>query len=99
MQQKAMSPGGIIQLMPACSALFILITAEPVQGLTTMFGCVGFTWQDFDRGEVEQSCRGDFCEKTPEAVPHIRQNQFQPALKQTHCCAKLSPAVMLVVPL
>ena len=49
-QQKGMSPGGTIHLMLVSSVPVTLVLAEPVQGLTTMFPCVGFTWQDFKGG-------------------------------------------------
>lgn len=56
--------------------------------------CVGFKWQIFSyrRTSWLASVRDQSC-------PHVRESQLQLALRQTHCCPKLSPSVMLVVPL
>ena len=45
------------------------------------------------------SCRGGLCEKRPEAAPMSDRTSSQLAPRWTHCWPKLSPTVMLVVPL
>lgn len=47
---------------------------------------------------VMEGCRGSLCQKTPGTAP-MSNTASSSWLRQTHCCPKLSPSTVLVVPL